>query len=219
MEAAISCCHSGIQASTFGVVRTGEEIGVRRASRNSLSIQNLGKGLSHSSAFLRIEVCRVQLEERRSGRREVKVRYAPKPNSVAEAQRRFDSSNLSSDSPSALKQERKVEAGRAGGIRDDNNNQGGGEDGEYTLDKFYKMARVSDRLIEVFMIEKTAPKEWRKLLAFSEEWPNIGPHFFQRCSTNAAIEEDPKKRGDLLKLARKLKEVSAVPQALMSSFR
>ncbi|BBN14703.1 hypothetical protein MPTK1_6g13740 [Marchantia polymorpha subsp. ruderalis] len=75
------------------------------------------------------------------------------------------------------------------------------------LEMGYKMSRVCDRLIEVFMIEKKTPVEWRKLLAFSEEWTRIRPHFYKRCKTNAKAEEDPKRRGDLLKLARKLKEV------------
>lgn len=69
------------------------------------------------------------------------------------------------------------------------------------------MSRVCDRLIEVFMVDKPRPEEWRKLLAFSEEWNKIRPHFFKRCKSRADAEDNPKKKGDLLKLARRLKEV------------
>ena len=80
------------------------------------------------------------------------------------------------------------------------------EDGDQIEDG-YRMTRVCDRLIEVFLIEKTKPEEWRKLLAFSKEWTNIRDHFFKRCKVRAEQEIDPKRKGDLLKLSRKLKEV------------
>eukprot|EP00250_Pteridium_aquilinum_P004743 c14943_g1_i1 orf=610-2004(-) len=75
------------------------------------------------------------------------------------------------------------------------------------LEDGYRMTRVSDRLIEVFLIEKTTSEEWRKLLAFSKEWPNIRAHFFKRCGARAEQELDPERKGNLLKLLRKLKEV------------
>ncbi|KAL2621116.1 hypothetical protein R1flu_001321 [Riccia fluitans] len=81
------------------------------------------------------------------------------------------------------------------------------EDDSKEFEAGYKMSRVCDRLIEVFMIEKKTPGDWRKLLAFSEEWARIRPHFYKRCKTNAKAQEDPKRKADLLKLARKLKQV------------
>ncbi|KAH9532951.1 hypothetical protein CY35_18G026200 [Sphagnum magellanicum] len=75
------------------------------------------------------------------------------------------------------------------------------------VEKGYKMSRVCDRLIEVFMVEKTKPEEWRILLAFSQEWVKIRLYFFKRCKTLAAAEEDPKRKADLLKLARRMKKV------------
>lgn len=81
------------------------------------------------------------------------------------------------------------------------------DDDGHELEDGYRMTRVCDRLIEVFLIEKTTPEDWRKLLAFSKEWRNIRTHFFKRCKARAEQELDPKRKGDLLKLSRKLKEV------------
>ena len=81
------------------------------------------------------------------------------------------------------------------------------EDGEAEVEAGYSMQRVCDRLLEVFWIEKPAPEEWRKLLAYSEEWAKIRPHFFKRARQRAEMMEDPGRKADLFKLARKLKEV------------
>lgn len=71
-----------------------------------------------------------------------------------------------------------------------------------------KMIKVCDKLIEVFMVDKTTPTDWRRLLAFSKEWDNIRPHFYKRCHDRADIEYDPGMKHKLLRLGRKLKEVS-----------
>ncbi|CAM6086314.1 unnamed protein product [Calypogeia fissa] len=201
MATAISYCHPSASASI--AVRNvegirGDKSRDQTRRRNSIRITKPSNPLlGFPSASIRIEGFRVSQPEnwRSRPRREVTVWYAPRANSVAEAQSRFDSANGDS-SNSALNED----YGKDG---EEKNEEGEGNG----LEKDFKMARVCDRLIEVFMVEKTSPAEWRKLLAFSEEWPNIRPHFFQRCSTNAKAEEDPKRRGDLLKLARKLKEV------------
>lgn len=83
------------------------------------------------------------------------------------------------------------------------------EDGETEVEAGYSMTRVCDRLLEVFWIEKPATEDWRKLLAFSEEWAKIRPHFFKRARQRAEMMEDPGRKADLFKLARKLKEVDA----------
>ncbi|KAK1289846.1 Uncharacterized protein QJS10_CPB18g01275 [Acorus calamus] len=70
-----------------------------------------------------------------------------------------------------------------------------------------KMVKVCDKLIDVFMVDKTTPTDWRRLLAFSKEWSNIRPHFFKRCQEKADAEEDPGMKHRLLRLARKLKEI------------
>ena len=70
-----------------------------------------------------------------------------------------------------------------------------------------KMTRVCDKLIEVFMVDKPTPTDWRRLLAFSREWDSIRPHFYQQCQDRADTENDPGMKHKLLRLARKLKEV------------
>ncbi|KAG9137814.1 hypothetical protein Leryth_022729 [Lithospermum erythrorhizon] len=71
----------------------------------------------------------------------------------------------------------------------------------------HKMTRVCDKLIDVFMVDKPSPNEWRKLLAFSREWDDIRPHFFERCEDRAESEMDPNMKYKLSRLGRKLKEV------------
>ncbi|KAE8715438.1 putative F-box/LRR-repeat protein [Hibiscus syriacus] len=70
-----------------------------------------------------------------------------------------------------------------------------------------KMIRVCDKLIEVFLVDKPTPTDWRRLLTFSMEWNNIQPHFFQRCQDRAELEGDPGMKHKLLRLGRKLKEI------------
>lgn len=84
-----------------------------------------------------------------------------------------------------------------------------GKDDLESLDD-HKMMRVCDKLIEVFMVDKPTSTDWRRLLAFSKEWSNIRPHFYRRCQDRADSEEDPGKKHSLLRLGRKLKEVSGV---------
>lgn len=74
-----------------------------------------------------------------------------------------------------------------------------------------KMTRVCDKLIEVFLVDKPTPTDWRRLLAFSREWDNIRPHFYKRCHTRADNENDPGMKHKLLRLARKVKEVLIFP--------
>ncbi|KAK4428464.1 hypothetical protein Salat_1146000 [Sesamum alatum] len=71
----------------------------------------------------------------------------------------------------------------------------------------HKMLRICDKLIEVFMVDKPTATDWRRLLTFSKEWNNIRPHFYKRCQDRADIESDHGKKHQLLRLARKLKEV------------
>lgn len=70
-----------------------------------------------------------------------------------------------------------------------------------------KMGRICDKLIEVFLVDKPTPVEWRRLLAFSKEWSNIRFHFYRRCQDRADSENDPGMKHQLLRLGRKLKEV------------
>ncbi|EPS72104.1 hypothetical protein M569_02651, partial [Genlisea aurea] len=70
-----------------------------------------------------------------------------------------------------------------------------------------KMIRICDKLIKVFMVDKPTPTDWRRLLAFSKEWDNIRPHFYNRCHDRADTEADPDTKHRLHRLARKLKEI------------
>lgn len=81
------------------------------------------------------------------------------------------------------------------------------EDGIEGLDDG-KMVRVCDKLIDVFLVDKPNPTDWRRLLAFSKEWSNLRPHFYKRCQDRADSEDDPGMKHKLLRLGRKLKEVS-----------
>ncbi|KAJ9567684.1 hypothetical protein OSB04_003650 [Centaurea solstitialis] len=85
------------------------------------------------------------------------------------------------------------------------NSENGEENGDDSSDP--KMVRISDKLIEVFMVDKPNPGDWRRLLAFSREWNAIRPHFFERCQDRADKEDDPGMKHKLLRLGRKLKEV------------
>ena len=71
----------------------------------------------------------------------------------------------------------------------------------------HKMARVCDKLIEVFMVDKPTTRDWRRLLGFSKDWNKIRPHFYKRCQDRADSEDDPGMKHKLLRLGRKLKEV------------
>uniref|UniRef100_A0A2P2JHC5 Uncharacterized protein MANES_02G157500 n=1 Tax=Rhizophora mucronata TaxID=61149 RepID=A0A2P2JHC5_RHIMU len=84
---------------------------------------------------------------------------------------------------------------------------GGGWEEKDGVDDQDKMIRVCDKLIGVFMVDKPTPTDWRRLLAFSKEWENIRPHFFERCQQRADGEDDPSMKQKLLRLARKLKEI------------
>ncbi|KAI3465071.1 hypothetical protein Pfo_021734 [Paulownia fortunei] len=70
-----------------------------------------------------------------------------------------------------------------------------------------KMVRICDKLIEVFMVDKPTPTDWRRLLTFSKEWDNLRPHFYKQCQDRAESGSDPGMKHKLLRLARKLKEI------------
>lgn len=97
-----------------------------------------------------------------------------------------------------------------------------GENGEETDDvrglDDQKMTKVCDKLIEVFLVDKTTPTDWRRLLAFSREWDNIQSHFYKRCRDRADIEDNPEMKHKLLRLARKLKEVNLAAFDLLNCY-
>lgn len=89
---------------------------------------------------------------------------------------------------------------RSNGEDGEASDSAGGFDGQ-------KMSRVCDKLIDVFMVDKPTPTDWRRLLVFSKEWDNIRPHFYKRCQDRADSEDDPGMKHKFLRLGRKLKEV------------
>lgn len=99
--------------------------------------------------------------------------------------------------------------GDATAVPNDSTTMSNSENGEENVNDSGdpKMVRICDKLIEVFMVDKPNPIDWRRLLAFSKEWDTIRPHFFERCQERADREDDPGMKHKLLRLARKLKEV------------
>ncbi|XP_031273045.1 uncharacterized protein At4g37920 isoform X2 [Pistacia vera] len=91
-------------------------------------------------------------------------------------------------------------------IHEEPTRDGEEKDGTKSLDDG-KMIKVCDKLIEVFMVDKPTPTDWRRLLAFSKEWNNLRSHFFKRCQDRADAEENPGIKHKLLRLGRKLKEI------------
>ncbi|XP_043713113.1 pentatricopeptide repeat-containing protein At4g18520, chloroplastic-like [Telopea speciosissima] len=81
------------------------------------------------------------------------------------------------------------------------------------------MIRVCDKLIEVFIVDKPTPTDWRRLLAFSKEWSNIWPCFYRRCQEQADNESDLAMKHKLLRLKRKLKEVKDISYHLCMTTR
>ncbi|GER47897.1 DNA-directed RNA polymerase II [Striga asiatica] len=64
-----------------------------------------------------------------------------------------------------------------------------------------------DELIQVFLFEKPSPTDWRTALILSRQWDTIAPDFYKRCQDRADSESDPAMKLQLLRLARKLKEI------------
>ncbi|EIE21209.1 hypothetical protein COCSUDRAFT_17991 [Coccomyxa subellipsoidea C-169] len=64
---------------------------------------------------------------------------------------------------------------------------------------------VADKLIDVFA-SKT-PAEWRKLIAFSRQWPTLADSVFDRLEERMAREADLSEKSKLKKLLRRLRSV------------
>ncbi|KAL4430000.1 hypothetical protein ABPG77_004370 [Micractinium sp. CCAP 211/92] len=79
---------------------------------------------------------------------------------------------------------------------------------------------VSDKLIEVFQSKK--PAEWRKLIAYSRQWPMLAQGVLDRIEERAAGEADQEVQLALRKLGRRLATVHeelSVYQQLIEKFR
>lgn len=75
------------------------------------------------------------------------------------------------------------------------------------IDEEIHMIVVCEKLMDVFLVDKPNPADWRKMLAFSTSWVNIRDHFFVILKERADAEDDPGMKQKLLRLERKLKEI------------
>ncbi|KAK9284560.1 hypothetical protein L1049_023735 [Liquidambar formosana] len=71
----------------------------------------------------------------------------------------------------------------------------------------YTITQFCDKIIDLFVNEKTKSKEWRKYLVFREEWKKYRNSFYNRCRTRAEKENDPILKQKLVSLGRKVKKI------------
>ncbi|KAK9097035.1 hypothetical protein Sjap_022532 [Stephania japonica] len=71
----------------------------------------------------------------------------------------------------------------------------------------WSMTQFCDKMIDVFMNEKTQTKEWRKLLVFREEWNKYRESFYSQCRSRAESEVDPVMKKKLGALGRKMRKI------------
>ncbi|CAL0331267.1 unnamed protein product [Lupinus luteus] len=64
-----------------------------------------------------------------------------------------------------------------------------------------------DKLIEAFVLDKSALIDWRRVLVLNKKWDNIRHRFFKHCQDRADNEKDPMMKNKLLWLGMKLKEI------------
>lgn len=83
---------------------------------------------------------------------------------------------------------------------------------DFEFEHGYTMRQVCDRLIEIFLLEKTNEVEWRKLLLLSDDWDRIRPYFFKRCKYKESLETDKLKKANLLSFCSKIEKVDAEMQ-------
>ncbi|OIW18947.1 hypothetical protein TanjilG_09141 [Lupinus angustifolius] len=71
----------------------------------------------------------------------------------------------------------------------------------------YQLISDCDKLIEAFVLDKSALIDWRRVLVLNKKWNNIRHHFFKHCQDRADNEKDPMMKNKLLWLGMKLKEI------------
>lgn len=64
---------------------------------------------------------------------------------------------------------------------------------------------VYDRLVDLFTERR--PEDWRKLIAYSRQWPILAPGVFARFEERAASEEDEEKQRAMRRTLRRLRSV------------
>lgn len=81
------------------------------------------------------------------------------------------------------------------------------EQEETEIVKGCTMTQFCDKMIDLFLNEKTKSKEWRKYLIFREEWKKYRDSFFSRCQSRADMENDPIIKDKFISLGRRVKKV------------
>ncbi|MED6218355.1 hypothetical protein PIB30_026048 [Stylosanthes scabra] len=81
------------------------------------------------------------------------------------------------------------------------------EQEEVEIAKGYTMTQFCDKIIDLFLNEKTKSKEWRKYLVFREEWNKYRDNFYNRCQKRADMEKDPTMKEKLVSLGRRVKKI------------
>nr|XP_029150468.1 uncharacterized protein At4g37920-like [Arachis hypogaea] len=88
------------------------------------------------------------------------------------------------------------------------------EQEEVDIAKGYTMTQFCDKIIDLFLNEKTKSKEWRKYLVFREEWNKYRNNFYNRCQKRADMEKDPTMKEKLILLGRRVKKLVRRSKAL-----
>lgn len=82
------------------------------------------------------------------------------------------------------------------------------EQSEVEIVKGYTMTQFCDKMIDLFLNEKTKSKEWRKYLVFRNEWKKYRDSFFVRCQRRADMENDTTMKEKFTSLGRRVKKVT-----------
>ncbi|XP_061336867.1 uncharacterized protein At4g37920 isoform X1 [Gastrolobium bilobum] len=82
-----------------------------------------------------------------------------------------------------------------------------GEQEEVEIAEGYTMTKFCDKMIDLFLNEKTKSKEWRNYLVFREEWNKYRDSFYSRCQKRADMENDPTMKEKFISLRRKVKKI------------
>lgn len=82
------------------------------------------------------------------------------------------------------------------------------EQADIEIVKGYTMTQFCDKMIDLFLNEKTKSKEWRKYLVFRDEWKKYRNSFFIRCQRRADMENDPTMKEKFTSLGRRVKKVT-----------
>ena len=83
----------------------------------------------------------------------------------------------------------------------------GEERAEVEVAEGYTITQFCDKIIDVFLNEKTKAKEWRKFLVFRDDWNKYRDSFYNRCRRRADMESDVTMKEKLVSLGRKVKKV------------